>query len=73
LKENQQVLAAESLTAGDEQIPDEQQSLVEAFNTRPDLLAAEAQHQAAKYDSKAALEQRLPEFHFAGYLRSSKP
>jgi outer membrane protein len=71
LKENQQVLAAESLTAADEQIPDEQQSLVEAFNTRPDLLAAEAQHQAARYDSKAAVEQRLPEFHFDGYWAQS--
>ncbi len=71
LKENQQVLAAESLTATDEQIPDEQQSLAEAFNTRPDLLAAEAQRQAAKYDSKAAMEQRLPEFHFDGYWAQS--
>jgi outer membrane protein len=71
LKENQQVLAAESLTAADEQIPDEQQSLLEAFNTRPDLLAAEAQHQAARYDSKAAVEQRLPEFHFDGYWAQS--
>jgi outer membrane protein len=57
LKENQQVLAAESLTATDEQIPDEQQSLAEAFNTRPDLLAA--------------MEQRLPEFHFDGYWAQS--
>ncbi len=71
LKENQQVLAAESLTAADEQVPDEQKSLAEAFDRRPDLLAAEAQHQAAKYDSKAAVEQRLPEFHFDGYWAQS--
>ncbi len=71
LKENQQVLAAESLTAADEQIPDEQQSLAEAFSTRPDLLSAEAQQQAAKYDSKASEEQRLPEFHFVGYWAQS--
>jgi outer membrane protein len=71
LKENQQVLAADSLTAADERVPDEQQSLAEAFNTRPDLLAAEAQHLAAKYDSKAAVEQRLPEFHFDGYWAQS--
>lgn len=71
LKENQQVLAAESLTAADERVPNEQQSLVEALNTRPDLLAAEAQQQAARYDSKAAAAQRLPEFHFDGYWAQS--
>lgn len=43
----------------------------EAFNTRSDLLAAESQHQAAKCDSKAAVEQRLPEFHFDGYWAQS--
>jgi outer membrane protein len=71
LKENQQVVAAESLTAADQPVPDEQQSLAEAFNTRPDLLAAEAQRQAARYDSKAAVAQRLPEFHFDGYWAQS--
>jgi outer membrane protein len=71
LQENQQVLAAESLTATNEQVPEEQQSLAEAFNTRADLLAAEAQHQAAKYESKAAEEQRLPEFHFDGHWAQS--
>jgi outer membrane protein len=71
LKENQQIMAAESLTAADGQVPDEQQALAEAFNTRPDLLAAEAQHQAARYDSKAATAQRLPEFHFDGYWAQS--
>jgi outer membrane protein len=71
LKENQQILAVESLTAADERVPDEQQALVEALNTRPDLLAAEAQHQAARYDSKAAAAQRLPEFHFDGYWAQS--
>jgi hypothetical protein len=33
LKENQQVLAADSLTAADERVPDEQQSLAEAVPT----------------------------------------
>jgi outer membrane protein len=71
LKETQRVLAAESLTAADQQVPDEQQSLAEAFNTRPDLLSAEALSQAARYDRKAAASQRLPEFHFDGFWAQS--
>jgi outer membrane protein len=71
LEENQHVIATENLTAADQQVPDEQQSLTEAFNTRPDLLAAEAVSQAARYDSKAAAAQRLPEFHFDGFWAQS--
>jgi outer membrane protein TolC len=67
LNENQHVVATETLTAADVQVPDEQQSLAQAFYTRPDLLSAEALGQAAKYDDKAAASQRLPEFHFDGY------
>ena len=67
LKENQHIFASESLTAADEQVPDEQQLLTDAFETRPDLLSVNALSQAAEYDRKAAESQRLPEIHFDGY------
>jgi outer membrane protein len=71
LKENQYVVATEMLSADDDQVPDEQQSLTEAFNTRPDLLSAKALSQAANLDRKAVTSQRIPEFHFDGFWAQS--
>ena len=71
LKESQHAVSTESLTAADEQVPEEHQLLTEAFNTRPDLLSVDARSQAAQYDRKAAASQRLPELHFDGYWAQS--
>ena len=67
LQESQHVVSTESLTAADKQVPEEQQLLTEAFNTRPDLASINALSQAAQFDRKAAASQRLPELHFDGY------
>jgi outer membrane protein len=71
LKENQYVVATETLSVEDDEVPDEQESLTDALATRPDLLSAKALSQAANLDRKAATSQRIPEFHFDGFWAQS--
>lgn len=67
LNENLQAIPTESLTASDEQIPDERQVLGESYRARPDLQSLNALSEASDYDRRAAQAQRLPELHFDGY------
>jgi outer membrane protein len=71
LSQNQRVLATEELSAQEEDVPSEQQSIGDALQARPDLNSAEALQRAAVYDRKASTSERLPEFHFYGFWAQS--
>jgi outer membrane protein len=71
LSQNQRVLATEELSAQEEEVPSEQQSIGDALQARPDLNLAEALQRAAVYDRKASTSERLPEFHFDGFWAQS--
>jgi outer membrane protein len=71
LSENQKAIATEDLSNQDEQEPDEQSSLNEALQLRPDFLSAEALQRASALDFQSSRAQRLPEFHFDGFWAES--
>jgi outer membrane protein len=71
LSQNQRAVAAENLRAEDAETPSEQQSVADAFNSRPDLISAEAEHSAAVYDRKASVAEEFPEVHFDGFWAES--
>jgi len=71
LAANQQVTATEELSGDDQQQPDEQASLKEALEARPDLLSMESLQKAAVLDRRSSKAQRLPEFHFGGFWAES--
>ncbi len=71
LEVSQQVVTTEELSSQDEQEPDEQSSLDEAFRLRPDLLSAEALDRASVLDRQSSEAQRWPEFHFDGFWAES--
>ena len=71
LAANQQVTATEELSGDDQQQPDEQASLNEALEVRPDLLSVEKLQKAASLDRQSSKAQRLPEFHFGGFWAES--
>jgi outer membrane protein len=71
LAQNQRVVATEDLSVEDQEAPNEKQALAQAFNSRPDLMSAEALHKAAIDDRKASTAERLPEFHFDGFWAQS--
>ncbi len=71
LNESQHVVATEELSADDQGSAGEADSLAEAFNTRPDLLAVQDLSRAARYDHEVSSFQRIPEFHFDGFWAQS--
>jgi outer membrane protein len=68
---NQKVAATEELSSEADRQPDEQSSLKEALQVRPDLLSAQEIRKAAELDHQASRAQRLPEFHFGGFWAES--